>query len=599
MDQKVAVSRVSTRTPTSSSESRRYGALKRPCAQDRPGLLAEVGAAEAGQHGGDRGPLGGDRGGRALVAGDHHAAGRGPRTPISSGRARLIAVSASSERRITVGSSPAWARVRIAAAPSTKDGQRHPSYTLVSGSAADPDGDRGDHAEGALGAEQQLAQVGAGGVGGRRAEVEPTARGGDGQADDQRVEAAVAGAGLAAGAGGGEAADGGELEGLREVAEREPVLGEQRLGLGAAQAGLEGGGHRDRVDGEQPLHPDQVEADQAGVPLAAGGQAAGDRGAAAEGDDREVVLDGVRQDGGDVVVVAGPDHGVGGVGQVAGAGPEQVGRGLAAGAQPPGLVVGEHVLGAEQRRAGRRGGRARGAAPGRVGDSTAGRSSRPKAISIRPRAASGSGAAAAGSPQRLGVHLGRSVMCYSVTHDVTSSQPVAVRSASPRDAYLDAARECILDVGWRRTTLTEVARRAGVSRMTIYRTWSDMQQLLGDLMTREWGAVVGRGGRRRARPTPTRSTSLVAGIVGTVRALRDNELFLRIVELDPELLLPYLLSRRGRSQDAILGAHRAAGPRRPGGRRDPARQPDRDRPRRCCSPPTASCCRRTRWSTTT
>ena len=39
----------------------------------------------------------------------------------------------------------------------------------------------------------------------------------------------------------------------------------------------------------------------------------------------------------------------------------------------------------------------------------------------------------------------------------------------PQSAYLDAARACILDVGWRRTTLTEVARRAGVSRMTIYR----------------------------------------------------------------------------------------------------------------------------------
>ncbi|MCW2850996.1 MAG: TetR/AcrR family transcriptional regulator, partial [Nocardioides sp.] len=57
-------------------------------------------------------------------------------------------------------------------------------------------------------------------------------------------------------------------------------------------------------------------------------------------------------------------------------------------------------------------------------------------------------------------------------------------SGEPGDAYLDAARACILDVGWRRTTLTEVARRAGVSRMTIYRSWSDMQTLLGDLMTR-------------------------------------------------------------------------------------------------------------------
>jgi AcrR family transcriptional regulator len=122
---------------------------------------------------------------------------------------------------------------------------------------------------------------------------------------------------------------------------------------------------------------------------------------------------------------------------------------------------------------------------------------------------------------------------------------------SPRDGYLDAARDCILDVGWRRTTLTEVARRAGVSRMTIYRTWADMPKLLGDLMTREWAGVVAAtvAGEDPAAPTLDR---LVADVVGTVRALRENELFVRIVELDPELLLPYLLSRRGRSQDAIL-----------------------------------------------
>ncbi|WP_139979995.1 TetR/AcrR family transcriptional regulator [Nocardioides litoris] len=116
----------------------------------------------------------------------------------------------------------------------------------------------------------------------------------------------------------------------------------------------------------------------------------------------------------------------------------------------------------------------------------------------------------------------------------------------PRDAYLDAARACLLDVGWRRTTLTEVARRAGVSRMTIYRTWADMPTLLGDLMTREWTAVVastaGTGG----------PSGLVDRMVATIRALRVNELFVRIVEVDPELVLPYLLARRGRSQDLIL-----------------------------------------------
>jgi AcrR family transcriptional regulator len=143
----------------------------------------------------------------------------------------------------------------------------------------------------------------------------------------------------------------------------------------------------------------------------------------------------------------------------------------------------------------------------------------------------------------------------------TGEQAGAPREA--RDLYLDAARACLLDVGWRRTTLTEVARRAGVSRMTIYRTWADMPRLLGDLMTREWTGVVEAAvaGADAALPRVER---LVATVTATVRVLRTNELFVRIVELDPELILPYLLARRGRSQDLILGvlgAEVAAGQR--------------------------------------
>lgn len=138
---------------------------------------------------------------------------------------------------------------------------------------------------------------------------------------------------------------------------------------------------------------------------------------------------------------------------------------------------------------------------------------------------------------------------------MTSLRNNEVAEPSSRDDYLDAARACILDVGWRRTTLTEVARRAGVSRMTIYRTWTDMPQLLGDLMTREWGTVVSRASRSEPDEPGTGPSldRLLEAITSTMRALRENELFLRIVELDPELLLPYLLARRGRSQEGLLG----------------------------------------------
>lgn len=132
------------------------------------------------------------------------------------------------------------------------------------------------------------------------------------------------------------------------------------------------------------------------------------------------------------------------------------------------------------------------------------------------------------------------------------------------DAYLDAARACILDVGWRRTTLTEVARRAGVSRMTIYRAWPDMGSLLADLMTREWVGIASATQTAAGDATPDTTTphGIATAALSTVRALRDNELFVRIVELDPDLMLPYLLHRRGRSQEAlieILAAGIAAG----------------------------------------
>ncbi|HEV7900219.1 MAG TPA: helix-turn-helix domain-containing protein [Planosporangium sp.] len=144
------------------------------------------------------------------------------------------------------------------------------------------------------------------------------------------------------------------------------------------------------------------------------------------------------------------------------------------------------------------------------------------------------------------------------------------------DTLLDAARACVLAVGLRRTTLTDVARRAGVSRMTIYRRWPDMRALVGDLMTREWGALT-RTAMAAAEGSPsgagngagngagavdgadrTARQRFVAAIVAGTRALRHHPVFRRIVELDPEILLPYLVDRRGRSQDEMLAMMTAA-----------------------------------------
>src|ERR1700709_2531162 len=97
----------------------------------------------------------------------------------------------------------------------------------------------------------------------------------------------------------------------------------------------------------------------------------------------------------------------------------------------------------------------------------------------------------------------------SIRHKVSTSSTARDRStaasaasAAREDAYLDAARGAILAVGWSRTTLTDIARRAGVSRMTLYRRWPDTQTLLADLMTREWGRVAGSAAHEPGHPGP-------------------------------------------------------------------------------------------------
>ena len=137
----------------------------------------------------------------------------------------------------------------------------------------------------------------------------------------------------------------------------------------------------------------------------------------------------------------------------------------------------------------------------------------------------------------------------------------SLRHKSADDTYLDAAREAILAVGWSRTTLTDIARRASVSRMTLYRRWPDMGTMLADLMTREWARTVATevdlsmGGSSAEEAAAGASGDTVGriarAVTATVGALRANDLLRRIIDLDPELLLPYLLDRRGRSQQQL------------------------------------------------
>lgn len=117
---------------------------------------------------------------------------------------------------------------------------------------------------------------------------------------------------------------------------------------------------------------------------------------------------------------------------------------------------------------------------------------------------------------------------------------------------LDAVRDAVLAVGVRRTTLTDVARRAGVSRMTLYRMVPDVETLLLELLTRQFGSLLLAAEAAATRRRTARSR-LVATVVGVVRRLPVDPLFRRILDVDPELLLPYLTDRLGSTQRFALG----------------------------------------------
>ena len=115
------------------------------------------------------------------------------------------------------------------------------------------------------------------------------------------------------------------------------------------------------------------------------------------------------------------------------------------------------------------------------------------------------------------------------------------------DRILAAAATCVRDFGVERVTLAEIARRAGVSRPTVYRRWPDTRtivaSLLTDRITGAWRAVPAR--------VPGR-TGLVERIVTVARRLRDDELITSVLRSAPDVAMVYITGRLGTSQQIVI-----------------------------------------------
>ncbi len=127
----------------------------------------------------------------------------------------------------------------------------------------------------------------------------------------------------------------------------------------------------------------------------------------------------------------------------------------------------------------------------------------------------------------------------------TRNRQTATRVAD--DVLLDAARTCVLAVGVRRTTLAEIARTARVSRMTVYRRFPDVRSVLAALMTREFSGLLGKASEQGAEAAHNRERLVIIAAAG-IRALSSDPLFRTLLDVDPELVLPYIVERLGATQ---------------------------------------------------
>src|SRR6266540_1640630 len=109
---------------------------------------------------------------------------------------------------------------------------------------------------------------------------------------------------------------------------------------------------------------------------------------------------------------------------------------------------------------------------------------------------------------------------------------------------MGAALEHAEDFGLRKFTIDDVARRVGLSRVTIYRYFPKKDQLLNALIMRELRRFLTRVDDVIAmKPLP--EGKLVMGVLFCLEFLRNHRLLNRLLRTEPELILPHLTTKAG------------------------------------------------------
>lgn len=125
---------------------------------------------------------------------------------------------------------------------------------------------------------------------------------------------------------------------------------------------------------------------------------------------------------------------------------------------------------------------------------------------------------------------------------------IAAQKPSVDDVIIAAARESVMTVGLRRTSIAEIARKAGVSRPTVYRRYADIGELLAEVTNRE---ILHMLEGLRYVPGNSRARMLLR-IRIVVQRIIESDFFPGLVKTDPDRVLQVLTGEMSDTQMEIV-----------------------------------------------
>lgn len=119
-----------------------------------------------------------------------------------------------------------------------------------------------------------------------------------------------------------------------------------------------------------------------------------------------------------------------------------------------------------------------------------------------------------------------------------------------RTRLLDAAYDQFCRMGIQRSSMEDVARRANLSRITVYRRFASKDALVEQVILREFRRYFERF-LTEIRDAKTAADRVVLGFVSSLRAIRGNPLIGGLLTAEPNLLASSMIGDDGRMLAAV------------------------------------------------